>query len=124
VGHPCWPFDPVVGRFSAGRRIERGVCVAGLWGVVTERGRQHPVELCPAPWPDVESEDPLGEIGRRFVLRVREAINDKSIRSVARDAGLSHATLDNVLAGRTWPDLATIGRLELALGVPLGWHSS
>ncbi|WP_425514424.1 helix-turn-helix domain-containing protein [Curtobacterium flaccumfaciens] len=41
----------------------------------------------------------------------------RSVRSVAAVAGLHHATLDKILAGRAWPDLATIGRLQIALGV-------
>jgi hypothetical protein len=32
---------------------------------------------------------------------------------------VSHVTILNVLAGRAWPDLSTIARLEVALGVAL-----
>lgn len=37
------------------------------------------------------------------------------MRSVANAAGLHHATLDKALAGTAWPDLSTIGRLQIAL---------
>lgn len=78
--------------------------------------RERPVDLAPAPWPDVHSEDPLGEIGRCFVVRLRAAMGERSVRSVANAAGLHHATLDKVLAGTAWPDLSTIGRLQITLG--------
>lgn len=81
--------------------------------------RALPVDGAPAPWPTVASTDRLTEIDRLFVLRLRAAIGDHSIRSVAAAAGLSHVTLLNVLAGRAWPDLATIGKLELALNTDL-----
>jgi len=77
--------------------------------------RANPVELADPPWPEQPSTDPLGEVARQFVLNVRAAIGDRSIRSVAAAAGMSHATLLNVLAGRVWPDLYTIARLEAAL---------
>jgi transcriptional regulator with XRE-family HTH domain len=52
-------------------------------------------------------------------MRLRDGIGERSIRSVATAAGVSHVTILNVLAGRAWPDLSTIARLEIALGVPL-----
>ncbi|RKR76312.1 hypothetical protein [Frondihabitans australicus] len=81
--------------------------------------RALPVDGAPDPWPDVPSEDRLTEIARQFVLRLRDEIGDRSVRSVAAEAGLNHMTVLNVLAGRAWPDLATIGRLELALNADL-----
>jgi hypothetical protein len=51
-----------------------------------------------------------------------DVIGDRSIRSVADDAGLSHGTLDAIVAGRVWPDLATIGKLELSTGAVLHSH--
>jgi len=86
---------------------------------MSRTSRLTPVELVPPPWPEVEGADPLGEIGRLFAVALREAIGSQSVRSVADRAGLSHVTLLNVLAGRAWPDLATIGRLELTLQVDL-----
>lgn len=77
------------------------------------------MELTPGPWPDTPSDDPYAEIARQFVLRLRAGIDTRSIRSVGVAAGVSHVTILNVLAGRAWPDLSTIARLEVALGVPL-----
>ena len=81
--------------------------------------RALPKELAGEPWPDVTSSDPLGEVARQFVVNVRDAIGERSIRSIAAAAGMSHGTLLNVLAGRVWPDLYTIARLEATLDVAL-----
>jgi len=78
--------------------------------------RARPVDIAPSPWPDRPTKDPLGEYARRWVLRLLEVIDDRSIRSVADAAGLHHATLDAIVAGRVWPDLATIRKLELSTG--------
>ncbi|WP_150307208.1 helix-turn-helix transcriptional regulator [Planctomonas psychrotolerans] len=85
--------------------------------------RGKPVELAPAPWPDIPSDDLIGEVARQLVLNLRAAIGDQSIRSVATAAGMNHVTVLNVLAGRVWPDLATIAKLERGLGRPL-WPSA
>lgn len=89
---------------------------------MTDTGRGHPVDRAPAPWPEVAANDPLAETARRFVLNLRAAIGTRSVRAVAGDAGVSHVTLLRVLAGKVWPDLATITRLEMALDADL--HSS
>lgn len=81
--------------------------------------RATPQELTPAPWPDVPSPDVYAEVARQFVIRLRTGIGARSIRSVGVAAGVSHVTILNVLAGRAWPDLSTIARLEVALGVAL-----
>jgi DNA-binding phage protein len=81
--------------------------------------RAKPAALAPAPWPDVASPDPIGEVARRFTLNLREAVGSRSIRSVAEASGLAHVTLLQVLAGQTWPDLETIAKLERGLDVPL-----
>ncbi len=44
---------------------------------------------------------------------------ERSARSVAASADVNHVTLLNILAGRTWPDLATLAKLEIALDAEL-----
>jgi hypothetical protein len=44
---------------------------------------------------------------------------DRSVRSVAAASGIGNVTLLTVLAGRAWPDLATIARLEAGLDAEL-----
>jgi hypothetical protein len=78
--------------------------------------RSRPVELAGAPWPTVPSADPIGETARLFVVNLVAAIGADSIRSVAAKCGVNHVTLQNVVAGKVWPDLATIARLEHGIG--------
>jgi len=80
--------------------------------------RPAPRELAEG-WPDSGSTDVVGEVARQFAVNVQAAIGDRSVRAVARDAGLDHTTLLAVLHGRSWPDLATVARLESGLGVDL-----
>ncbi|OIH92375.1 hypothetical protein BIU90_10745 [Curtobacterium sp. MCBA15_001] len=81
--------------------------------------RQLPVELAGAPWPEVPATDPLAEVARQFVVNVRAAMNGRSVRSVAAEVGMGNVTLLTVLAGKAWPDLATIARLEAGLDAEL-----
>ena len=81
--------------------------------------RPSPAELSPDPWPAKPSPDPVAEVARRLVLNLEQAIAGRSIRSVAEAAGLDHTTLLGLLRGRSWPDLATIARLELGLDADL-----
>jgi lambda repressor-like predicted transcriptional regulator len=85
--------------------------------------RELPVELCPAPWPEEPSADAPAEKTRRLVLNLRAAMNGRSLRSVAADAGLGHVTLQRVLSGQAWPDAQTIAKLEDGLSANL-WPSS
>ncbi|WP_091228110.1 XRE family transcriptional regulator [Microbacterium sp. 3J1] len=70
-------------------------------------------------WPDKPSADPAGEAARRFALNLRDAIGDRSIRAVGRDAGLDEGTIRKILSGRSWADLHTIWSLETALDTEL-----
>jgi hypothetical protein len=81
--------------------------------------RATPAELAPAPWPEEPSDNKSAEINRRFVLRLRAAMGERSLRLVADQAGIHHVTLLKILHGRVWPDLATISRLEVGLNAVL-----
>lgn len=81
--------------------------------------RKLPVELAGEPWPESPSTDPIGEVARQLVLNLHSAMSGRSIRSVAAESGVGNVTLSMVLAGRAWPDLATIARLEAGLDVEL-----
>ncbi len=83
--------------------------------------RSTPAELADQ-WPDVPSTDPTVEAARRFAVNLREAIGDRSIRSVAADAGLNHGTLLKALNGTAWVDAKTIASLEASLACGL-WVS-
>jgi hypothetical protein len=81
--------------------------------------RALPVQLADEPWPERASTDPHAEVARQFALNVRKAMGTRSIRSVAAEAGVGNVTLLNILAGKAWPDLATIARLEAGLNTDL-----
>ena len=80
--------------------------------------RATPAMLSPK-WPEKPSTDPAGEAARRFALNLRDAIGDRSVRAVARDAGINEGTIRKILLGKTWADLHTIWSLESALDTEL-----
>ena len=59
------------------------------------------------------------EVARLFAENVRVAIGSRSLREVAALTGVNHTSIGDVLNGRTWPDLATIARLEAGLAADL-----
>jgi len=81
--------------------------------------RKTPVELAPAPWPEVPSPDPVGEVGRQISIRLRAAIGKRTLRAVASAIGMNHSTLVGILDGTSWPDAETLARLEHGLGVDI-----
>lgn len=84
-------------------------------GAMVMTARLRPAEIAPTPWPDAASADPIAEVARRLALNLRIAIGEKSLRSVAKGAGLDHSVILRILAGQTWPDIGTVARLELEL---------
>lgn len=70
-------------------------------------------------WPDVPCTDPAGVAARTFVVNLRAAMGDKSIRRVAADAGIDEGTVRRVLDGSAWPHFRAMVLLEDSLGVRL-----
>lgn len=70
-------------------------------------------------WPDGPSTDPVGEAARRFASNLKMAIGERSVREVARAAGLDEGTIRKILLGESWPDLRTIWKLETSLETQL-----
>jgi len=87
--------------------------------VMAMKVRDKPSALAPSPWPEMASADPIAEIARQFALNLRDAIGADTVRSVATRTSVGHPTVLNILAGRVWPDLATIAKLERGLQVRL-----
>ncbi|MDN5767668.1 MAG: helix-turn-helix domain-containing protein [Humibacillus sp.] len=77
-------------------------------------GRPAPAEACPG-WPEKACADAAVEKVRLLALAVTQAMDGRSIRSVAGEVGVDFSTLSDLLAGRTWPDSATVARLEVGL---------
>lgn len=71
-------------------------------------------------WPNAKLKGPrLVLYAQVFARRLQAAIDERSLREVARLAGISHSTLLAVMAGQRWPDMVTIAKLEEALDVDL-----
>jgi hypothetical protein len=106
-------------------------------GCITREGRNHHCEVTtlyaggvPRParaapctysrdWPDVACDDPVAEVARLLAVRLRDALAGRSLREAGKLTGVDHTTIGDVLAGRVWPDIATIARLEAGLGADL-----
>lgn len=87
--------------------------------------RPRPMDLV-SPWPKGKASDSVGRVAASFAIALRDAVDKKksdeeqtSVRSVAKDCGLNHQTLNAILSGEVWPDMYTIAKLERGLGVPL-----
>lgn len=85
---------------------------------MTRPVRAAPSDLVP-DWPDVASVDEFGEVARLFAVNLRSVIGGRSARAVAKETGVSHLTILDILAGRTWPDMLTIAKLEAGLKADL-----
>lgn len=101
------------------RREVLAVAAAVYAGPMSMQPRARPADLAPSPWPEKPSDDPIAETARLFVANLIAAMNGNSFRSVARDAGVNHLTLQKIVLGQVWPDLATIARLERGTETPL-----
>ena len=78
-----------------------------------QRGAQWPTgPLEPNPPPEVR-------LVRGIVTKLEARNARKDIYETAKRCGLNPQTIYNVLDGKTWPDLATIARLEVHFGVRL-----
>jgi hypothetical protein len=99
-------------------RIPKGTVIPNYGGGVGRRERLKPVEVS-ADWPSVEVSDPVHESVRRYVINLRDAIGDASIRSAAVRTEVNYSTLHAVLLGQAWPDAITVARTERGLGARL-----
>lgn len=85
-------------------------------GLMAEaKHRPLPVEFS-TDWPRAVIEQHEAETARLFVLQLLDAMHGRSVRSLARDAGLDEKSLRKIIAGVSWPDLRTIARLENTTG--------
>ena len=80
--------------------------------------RLKPNELAPG-WPHVKSGDQVGEVARLLALNLASAIGKRNVVDVASTTGVDDMTIHSILNGRSWPDIATLAKLELGLGADL-----
>lgn len=82
------------------------------------------------PYAELVADAPLAaHYGQEVARRLKEAmaLRGWNHRTVGERAGLAHRTVGRVLAGESYPDLATLARLEAAVRAdlyPTGlyWH--
>lgn len=70
-------------------------------------------------WPDGIPSSAVAAYAQQVAQRLGEAMEGRSVREVARAAGVDHTTIIGLLAGAHWPDLVTLAKCEQALGVRL-----
>jgi hypothetical protein len=70
-------------------------------------------------WPEAPCDDLAAEVARQLALRLRVALDGRSLRAAKALTGVDHTTIAAVLNGTTWADLATIARLEAGLDADL-----
>lgn len=83
--------------------------------------RRSPREHVPSgTWPDADTDgDPAAWAAQGFCRQLAAAIGGRSLRDVEAATGVDHDTVARILRGDTWPDIATLARLEHGLGVDL-----
>ncbi|MEU6026961.1 helix-turn-helix transcriptional regulator [Streptomyces tauricus] len=85
--------------------------------------RTPPRELArdPETWPHAELTDPGATVIQVIARALANALKaqKRSLRQTAIGAGVNRQAIADLLAGRCWPDVATVARLENFLAVPL-----
>ncbi|GAB2654442.1 hypothetical protein GCM10027169_18430 [Gordonia jinhuaensis] len=70
-------------------------------------------------WPTARCESDVAEAVRLFAVALRRELGDRSTRQATERTGVTHTVIADILAGTSWPDAETIGKLETSLGVAL-----
>jgi len=86
--------------------------------------RRHvPLEyLIHGQWPDglLGQDAPIEALyAQQIAVRLRDGLQGQSISAVCRQAGVNRSTVQDILAGRTYGQVASIARLESVLRVRL-----
>ncbi|MBF9335799.1 hypothetical protein G3N30_05985 [Microbacterium lacticum] len=79
------------------------------------RGRDKPNEVSDN-WPLTPLPDAVHEAVRRYVVNLRTAMGDESIRAAAARTQVNYSTLHAILDGDAWPDAITVARTEHGFG--------
>lgn len=97
--------------------------------MVGGRGRSRsPRELAvdPENWPHADlSGHPAAAVVQAIAAALQEVMAERglSFRRLAEVSGVNRQTVNDVVVGRCWPDVATIAQLEAGLAVRL-WPAS
>lgn len=72
----------------------------------------------PAAWPHTElaaDAPPPAAYVRHIAQQLHSALEQQPLSGLARQADVTRSTIQDLLAGRVWPDLVTVIKLEVAL---------
>ncbi|WP_411098860.1 helix-turn-helix domain-containing protein [Streptomyces sp. x-45] len=85
--------------------------------------RTPPRELAcdPETWPEADLAEPGAAAIQDIARALAAAMSERklSLRALAEASGVNRQAIADLLAGRSWPDVATVARLGTALGAPL-----
>lgn len=75
----------------------------------------------PEAWPERAGTEPGAEAVRQISATLKAALAERgwSLRRVAAASGVNRQAIANLLAGDSWPDIATVARLAAALDADL-----
>jgi len=75
----------------------------------------------PEAWPDAVIGDQAAVVVQDIARALVTALDEqgRSLRQAATGSGVNRQAIADLLAGRCWPDVATVARLENFLAVPL-----
>ncbi|MEU2394861.1 helix-turn-helix transcriptional regulator [Streptomyces sp. NPDC007369] len=67
----------------------------------------------PEAWPEQASTDPGADAVRQIARTLGQALDGHglSLRAAAAGSGVNRQAIADLLAGRSWPDVATVARL-------------
>ncbi len=82
-----------------------------------ERSSKWPDAPCTVP--DTSEVDVIAEVARHLALRLRDALAGTSLRAAEELTGVNYSTINKILHGRSWPDVATLAKLEAGLDTEL-----
>lgn len=75
----------------------------------------------PESWPDSAVDDVAARVVQAIARALALALEreKRSLRQVSTGSGVNRQAIADLLAGRCWPDVVTVARLEDFLAVPL-----
>lgn len=85
---------------------------------MTRPARQPPASYT-EDWLDKPCTDRAAEVARQLATTLRDAIGNRSLRTIEDVTGVNYAAISRILRGETWADLRTIARLEHGLDTQL-----
>ncbi|MHA6762462.1 helix-turn-helix domain-containing protein [Streptacidiphilus sp. PAMC 29251] len=75
----------------------------------------------PEAWPQESCADPAAEAVRHIARTLAQVLDGRglSLRAAAEGSGVNRQAIADLLAGLSWPDVATVARLDAFTGAGL-----